>query len=173
MSRRRIRASRQRSVENFVWTIACVVLGKPDRKLNEALMDKRISASFARQSMMTTLGARIDSVEKGAVVLSAPVLPGSRQQHGAAHAGLTFALGDSAAGYSALSIMPEDQEVMTAEMKINLLAPGRGDRLRATGRVIKPGRRLVVVAADVHAIDGESETLIAVLTGTMVPVPIA
>jgi len=136
-------------------------------------LDQRIGASFARQSMMETLGARLDSVEAGRVVVSAPILPGSRQQHGVAHAGLTFALGDTAAGYTALSVMPEDSEVMTAEIKINLLAPGRGERLRATGKVIKPGRRLVVVTADVHALDGDSETLIAVLTGTMVPVPAA
>ncbi|MDX2484158.1 MAG: PaaI family thioesterase [Pseudodonghicola sp.] len=132
---------------------------------------QRIKDSFARQSMMETLGAQIDSVSAGQVVISAPILPGSRQQHGVAHAALSFALGDTAAGYSALSVMPEDTEVMTAEIKINLLAPGRGERLRATGRVIKPGRRLVVVSAEVHAIDGETETLVAVLTGTMVPVP--
>ncbi|MDF1717303.1 MAG: PaaI family thioesterase [Antarcticimicrobium sp.] len=130
----------------------------------------RIEQSFARQSMMDTLGARLDSVEPGRVVISAPILPGSRQQHGVAHAGLTFALGDTAAGYSALSVMPLDSEVMTAEIKINLLAPGRGERLRATGKVIKPGRRLLVVSAEVHALDGDEETLIAVLTGTMVPV---
>jgi len=131
---------------------------------------ERIEQSFARQSMMDTLGARLDSVEPGRVVISAPILPGSRQQHGVAHAGLTFALGDTAAGYSALSVMPLDSEVMTAEIKINLLAPGRGERLRATGKVIKPGRRLLVVSAEVHALDGDEETLIAVLTGTMVPV---
>jgi len=131
---------------------------------------ERIEQSFALQSMMDTLGARLDSVEPGRVVISAPILPGSRQQHGVAHAGLTFALGDTAAGYSALSVMPLDSEVMTAEIKINLLAPGRGERLRATGKVIKPGRRLLVVSAEVHALDGDEETLIAVLTGTMVPV---
>ena len=131
---------------------------------------ERIEQSFALQSMMDTLGARLDSVEPGRVVISAPILPGSRQQHGVAHAGLTFALGDTAAGYSALSVMPLDSEVMTAEIKINLLAPGRGERLRATGKVIKPGRRLLVVSAEVHALDGNEETLIAVLTGTMVPV---
>lgn len=131
---------------------------------------QRIEQSFARQSMMATLGARLDSVEPGRVVISAPILPGSRQQHGVAHAGLTFALGDTAAGYSALSVMPPDSEVMTAEIKINLLAPGRGERLRATGKVIKPGRRLVVVSAEVHALEADKETLIAVLTGTMVPV---
>ncbi|MEL0437126.1 PaaI family thioesterase [Phycobacter sp. K97] len=130
----------------------------------------RIQDSFARQSMMTTLGATLDSVEPGKVVISAPILPTSRQQHGAAHAALTFAIGDSAAGYAALSLLPEDQEVMTAEIKINLLAPGIGDRLRATGTVIKPGRRLVVVTSEVHAITGGEEKLIAILQGTMVPV---
>ena len=120
--------------------------------------------------MMTTLGATLDSVEPGKVVISSPILPGSLQQHGAAHAALTFAIGDSAAGYAALSLLPEDQEVMTAEIKINLLAPGVGDRLRATGRVTKPGRRLVVVTSEVHAITGGEEKLIAILQGTMVPV---
>jgi uncharacterized protein (TIGR00369 family) len=129
----------------------------------------RIKASFEAQSMMATLGAELDHVSPGQVVISAPVLSGSRQQHGVAHAALSFALGDSAAGYSALSVLPEGYEVMTVEMKINLLAPGRGERLRATGRVIKSGRRLIVVAAEVHAIDAGQEKLIAVLQGTMMP----
>jgi len=60
--------------------------------------------------------------------------------------------------------------VMTAEIKINLLAPANGDLLRATGNVIKPGRRLIVVTAEVHSIKGDAETLIAILQGTIVPV---
>ncbi len=133
-------------------------------------MQDRIRNSFARQGLMDTLDARIDSIAPGEVVISAPITPGAGQQHGVAHAALAFAIGDSAAGYSALSMMDPDQEVVTAEMKINLLSPARGERLRATGRIVKFGRRLVVVAADIHAIDGENETLTAVLQGTMVPV---
>ena len=133
-------------------------------------MDTRIRTSFDKQTMMRTLGATLDQVAQGQVVISAPILPGSRQQHGVAHAALTFALGDSAAGYSALSVTPEGFEVMTAEMKINLLAPGKGTLLRATGRVVKAGRRLVVVAADVHALEEDRETLVAVLQGTMIPI---
>jgi uncharacterized protein (TIGR00369 family) len=131
----------------------------------------RIEASFNAQSMMQTLGARIESISEACVVITAPLLPGSLQQQGFGHAGLTFSIGDSAAGYAALTTLPEDSEVVTAELKINLLAPARGDFLRATGRVIKPGRRLVVVSAEVHAITGGQEKLIAVLQGTMVPVP--
>jgi uncharacterized protein (TIGR00369 family) len=133
-------------------------------------METRIRDSFARQSMMQTLGAELNHISDGVVIITAPILPGSRQQHGVAHAALTFAIGDSAAGYSALTKLPDDQEVMTAEIKINLLAPGTGDILRATGKVIKPGRRLMVVSAEVHAITGDTEKLIAILQGTMVPI---
>ena len=99
--------------------------------------EARIRASFAAQSMMVTLGATLARISKGAVEITAPILPGSRQQQGFAHAGLTFAIGDSAAGYSALSVMPEECEVLTAEMKIHLLAPGAGERLIARGRGIR------------------------------------
>ncbi len=130
---------------------------------------RKISDSFAAQSMMTTLGATLEHVARGKVEIRAPILPGSRQQHGVAHAGLTFSIGDSAAGYAALTMMPEDHEVLTTEMKINLLAPADGEYLVARGRVIKPGRRLVIVQADVHAVKDGTETHIALLTGTMIP----
>lgn len=132
-------------------------------------VDQRIRNSFATQSMMATLGAELVHVAAGATEIHAPILPGSRQQHGFAHAGLTFAIGDSAAGYAALSVMPEDHEVLTTEMKIHLLAPGKGDLLIARGKVIKPGRRLVIVQADVFARIEGKDTHIAMMTGTMIP----
>ena len=131
----------------------------------------RIQTSFDRQAMMQTFGARLDEVARGRVALSAPILPGSRQQQGFAHAALTFGLGDSAAGYAALTTLPEDSEVVTAEIKINLTAPARGDRLVARGQVIKPGRRLIVVTSEVVSLSNGEETLVAILQGTMVPVP--
>ncbi|CUH75554.1 Acyl-coenzyme A thioesterase PaaI [Tritonibacter multivorans] len=136
------------------------------------MTQQRIQQSFDAQTMMTTLGATLDSVEEGRVVISAPILPTSLQQLGAAHAALPFAISDSAAGYAALTVMEQGLEVVSAEVKINLLAPGLGDRLRATGKVVKAGKRLVVVTAEVHALDQGRETLIALLQGTMVPVPV-
>ena len=136
----------------------------------DADIQAKVRASFARQSMMETLGAELTVLGEGSAEITAPILPGSRQQHGAAHAALTFAIGDSAAGYAALTVFPLDVEVLTAEMKINLLAPATGQELRAIGRVIKPGRRLVIVGATVLAINGGKETEVAVLQGTMVPV---
>lgn len=132
--------------------------------------ERRIRESFAAQSMMTTFGATLEHIGEGEAEIHAPILGTSRQQHGYAHAGLTFAIGDSAAGYAALSLMPADCEVLTSEMKIHLLAPGRGERLIARGRVVRPGRRLMIVQSDVYAREGAEETHVALLTGTMIPV---
>ena len=102
--------------------------------------------------------------------IEAPILPGALQQQGAGHAGLAFSIGDSAAGYSALTLMPADREVMTVEMKINLMSPALGQRLLAEGRVIRAGRRIMVVAADIWAETGTARKHVAVLQGTMIPV---
>lgn len=136
-------------------------------------MEEKIRQSFDKQSMMTTLGARLASLSTGAIEVEAPILPGSLQQQGFAHAGLTFAIGDSAAGYSALSVMPDDSEILTTELKINLLAPGKGDHLIARGKVVKPGRRLVIVQSDVYAVEDGNETHIAMLMGTTIAVKVA
>lgn len=127
--------------------------------------ESRVRDSFSRQTMMTTLGASIASVEAGRVVILAEAAPHLAQQQGFAHGGLTFAIADSAAGYAALSVMPPGTEVMTIEMKINMLAPAQGI-LRAEGRVVRAGRRIVVVTAEVTS-GGKS---VALLQGTMIPV---
>lgn len=131
---------------------------------------RKIRNSFAAQAMMATLGATLQHVGDGRAEIHAPILDLARQQHGFAHAGLTFSIGDSAAGYAALSVLPEDYEVLTSEMKIHLLAPGLGNRLIARGRVIKPGKRLIIAQSEVFAEKNGQETQIALLTGTIVPV---
>ncbi|MEN3930943.1 PaaI family thioesterase [Microvirga sp. W0021] len=133
-------------------------------------IQNRITENFKRQAMMGSIGANLVSIEQGRVVIAAPVNDGFKQQQGVAHAGLIFALGDSAAGYAALSVMPEDADVMSVELKINLLSPGTG-RLIADGRVIKAGRRLVVVSADIWSEDDAGQRKhVAIMQGTMIPV---
>ncbi|MCA8884332.1 MAG: PaaI family thioesterase [Rhodobacteraceae bacterium] len=130
-----------------------------------------IRDSFARQGLMTTLRAELTELAHGHCVIAAPILPLAQQQNGFGHAGLSFSVGDSAAGYAAMSVMPDGYEVLSIEVKINLLASAKGDRLIATGRVARAGRRIVVVQADICAeSDGETK-LIAILQGTMMPVP--
>ncbi len=133
---------------------------------------ERVQASFQAQSMMRLIKAEISNLEIGTVEIQAPIADSTLQQHGFAHAGLPFTLGDSAAGFSALTMLGADQEVVTSEMKIHLLRPGTGKFLIARGRVIKAGQRLLVVAADVYDQDSRQEKLMATLLGTIVPTPV-
>ncbi|MGV6887757.1 PaaI family thioesterase [Rhodophyticola sp. SM2404] len=134
-----------------------------------AVITDRIRNSFDKQTLMKTFEASIEAVEEGFVVIRAPILTVARQQHGAGHAALAFGLGDSAAGYAALSVMPEDAEVMTVEMKINLLSPILGDWLFAEGRVVRAGRRLVVTTAEVFSETKGVRKQVAIMQGTMIP----
>ena len=129
----------------------------------------KISQSFEQQAFMKTLGAQLELVEHGKVIISVRLKRSMMQQHGFGHAGVTFSIGDSAAGYAALTQMGENQEVLTSEMKIHLLSPADGKILKAVGSVLKIGKRLIVVKSDIYSIKDEKEKMVATMLGTMVP----
>ena len=129
----------------------------------------KVAKSFESQAFMKTIGAKLNSVDEGRVVISVELKPSMMQQHGFGHAGVTFSIGDSAAGYAALTKMGKNQEVSTSEMKIHLMSPADGKILKAVGSVLKAGRRLLVVQSDIYSGDGKNEKLIATMLGTMVP----
>ena len=133
--------------------------------------EARVRASFAAQKFMATIGASLDRISPGEVVISLPFRDDLTQQHGFLHAGVIGAIADSACGYAALSLMEPVAAVLSVEYKLNLLAPATGTRLVATGRVVRPGQTLTVCSAEVHAIGAESEVLVALMQSTMIALP--
>jgi uncharacterized protein (TIGR00369 family) len=130
----------------------------------------RVRRSFAKQRVMATIGATLESVEAGAVTIAMPPNESLNQQHGYLHAGIIATIADSACGYAALSLMPDDAAVLSIEFKTNMLAPADGERFIARGKVIKPGRTIMVCDATVHAVKNGAEKLVATMTGTMMVV---
>jgi len=131
---------------------------------------QRIRASFAKQGLMRTLGASLEHISPGVVEIAMRPNGAISQQHGFTHAGAVSAIADSAAGYAALSLMPHGTGVLTAEFKINFVAPAAGDRIIARGRVVKAGRTLTVAQTEVFAESGGEEKLIALLIATIMTV---
>ena len=132
--------------------------------------EARVRASFARQRAMHTIGARLVRVEPGEVEVELPFREELTQQHGFLHAGIVTTLVDSACGYAALSLMDRESAVLSVEYKVNLLAPAVGQLMRAVGRVIKPGRTLLVCSGEVIAIAGDTETVVTLMQATMMAV---
>ena len=127
-----------------------------------------IRESFARQTLMSTMGVRIARIAPGEVDLEMPHSAAFCQQNGCLHAGATASLADSANGYAAFTLAPAGTDVLAVEFKINLLAPAKGERYLARGRALRSGRTLTVCLAEVFGIDGANEMMIATMLSTII-----
>lgn len=128
---------------------------------------ERISDSFAKQGMMQTLGARLNTVEPGFVEIEISYDQNLTQQHGFIHAGALTAIVDSAGGLAALSLFEAGDGVLTVEFKINLMAPADGEKIIARGQVVRPGRTITVTTGEVISVKNGIETTCAIMQQTM------
>ena len=144
----------------------------PTPPIEHPALHQRVAESLARQGMMRHLQALLVRVAPGEVELWLSYSDKVTQQQDGFHGGAMGALADIAGGYAALTVAPEDMEVVTAEYKINFLGSYQGGALRAVGRVIKPGRRLIIASAEVtHIADDGTTGPCALMQQTLVPVP--
>ncbi|CAG1000673.1 acyl-CoA thioesterase [Burkholderiales bacterium] len=132
--------------------------------------DARVRRSFARQGAMAFLGVEIALLEPGRCTLALHFRPELAQQHGYFHGGLVGALADTAGGYAAYTLMGAEASILTAEYKINLLAPAEGELLLAQGRVVKPGRTLSISTAEVYVEKHGRRTLCALMQQTLMAI---
>lgn len=135
-----------------------------------ARFEERVRESFRKQRLMTTIGARLVRVAPGEVTIELPFRDDLTQQHGYLHAGVVTSIVDSACGYAAYTLMPEDAEVLSVEYKINLLSPARGEKLLARATVKRAGRNLTVCEGEVVAITADEEKPVALMLATMMTI---
>ena len=150
------------SVDNAAGAIASSGLVSPDPDYAVKVRD-----SFDRQAAMTLIGASMTRLEAGFCEVQLPYRADLTQQHGFIHGGIVGMIADSACGYAGYSMMPAGASVLTVEYKINMLSPGKGERLVARGRVLKPGKSLVVTQCEVFAVQNGAEKLAAVMQQTL------
>lgn len=129
--------------------------------------DARVRAGFGGQAVMRLIGARLVALRPGYCRIELLFRPDLTQQHGFIHAGIVSTIVDSAGGFAGFTLFPANASVLTAEFKLNLLAPAVGERLIAVGEVVKPGRTLVITRGEVHAESGGKRTLCAIMQQTL------
>src|SRR5690349_24712316 len=124
---------------------------------------QEVKESFAMQTVMGLIGAELTRVEPGVIEITLPYRADLAQQHGYVHAGIITTIADSACGYAAYTLMPVGSDVLAVEFKVNLVRPAKGETFVARAEVIKAGRTLTVVRADVHALTGEQRESVAIM----------
>ena len=129
---------------------------------------EEIRESFTKQTIMNLIGGELTRVEPGVIEITLPYRADLTQQHGYVHAGIITTIADSACGYAAYTLMPPGSDVLAVEFKVNLLRPAKDETFVARAEVIKSGRTLTVVRADVHAVgQDDRRELVAIMQGTM------
>jgi len=128
---------------------------------------ERVRDSFARQPFMHTLGVDLVDIAPGRVEMRLPYRDALTQQHGFFHGGVIGTMADNACGYAAFTLADAESSVLTVEYKINFMAPGAGEELVARGRVLRPGRTLVVVQADLAVVSAGAEKPVATALATL------
>lgn len=117
--------------------------GKLDSAHVERLSQALDSVPFAR-----FLGIELDEIDAGVATLSFEIKPELKQNHGVVHGGAIASLIDSATAFAIISLLPTDEHATTVDLTISYLRPLTAGRAKAVARVIRSGKRLIVVTAE-------------------------
>ena len=137
------------------------------RDANRSLVER----IFHDATFIRSMGIELTSCGKGWCETRMNGSPCLRQQHGFIHAGALMTLGDHTCGGAAASTVPEDREVITAENKVSLLRPASGPDLICRAEVLRAGRNLVFVEAEVMVEGEEDRVMVAKASSTLAVIP--
>jgi uncharacterized protein (TIGR00369 family) len=128
---------------------------------------QRVAAIFHSAGFLAAVGIELGRVGPDWCETSLAITDAHRQQHGYVHAGVVTTLADHTAGGAARAALPPGKDVLTLELKINFLLPGRSGRLEARGRALRVGRSVAVAESEVFAVTEGGRELIAKLVSTL------
>ena len=94
------------------------------------------------------LGIEVESVEPGLAVLSMKLRDDLKRNGGIAHGGAVATLIDSAMAFAIMPLLAENEHSLTVDLTIHYLRPVSDGSARATARVVRAGRRVITVSAE-------------------------
>lgn len=109
------------------------------------------------------LGMQIRGLEPGVVGARLTLGDQHRNPHGVTHGAVLFAMVDTAMGGATMSVLDDGVLCTTIDVDIRFIRPAIAGELRATARVIKRGRTVVHLSAEIH---DDDDRLVATALGS-------
>ena len=126
---------------------------------------KRISNALASVPFAKLLGISLTQIDSGTATLKMPVRKQLTQNHGVVHGGAMASLIDSATAFAIISLLEPQEKVTTVDLTISYLRPVMNGTLNCEAKVVRSGRRLLVVSAEVF---DDAEKLVATALSTYI-----
>jgi len=128
-----------------------------------AAHQKRLRQALEKVPFAKLLGLELESFEPGAAILALTIRAELRQNNDVVHGGAIAALIDTTTAFAILTVLPKHERVTTVDLTISYLRPLVSGRARARAKVLRMGRRLIAVSAEVS---DDDETLAATALST-------
>ena len=128
---------------------------------------KRVSKALDDVPYARLLGIKLDQIEPGTATLRMRVRKQLTQNHGVVHGGAMASLIDSATAFAIISLLTPEEKVTTVDLTISYLRPVTQGTLRCTAKVLRAGRRLIAVSAEIF---DDSQTLISTALSTYIKI---
>jgi uncharacterized protein (TIGR00369 family) len=134
--------------------------------------ENRVRGIFGDAPFVAELGFVPLTIAPGAVVTELQVAKKHAQQNGFVHAGVLATIADHTAGAAAATLIFAGKIVLTAEFKINLLRPAKGEKVICEAFVLKNGKTLIITDSFVYTATGTRKKLVARATVTLAVVAV-
>lgn len=119
---------------------------------------------FNKEGFLSFTDIKLESIEKGKAILSCENKKELSQSAGYMHGGMVAAILDTAGGFAAFTLIPQNCHIVTSELKINYLRPVISKKVIGIGEVISKGKKLIVVEA---VLKDEDNNMLAKMMATM------
>ena len=119
---------------------------------------RRIQKAVGTVPFARLLGIELDDISRGSATLGFRVRKELTQNHGVVHGGAIASLIDTATAFAIISVLAPKERVTTVDLTISYLRPLTEGRITAVAKVLRAGRRLFVVSAEVFDEEGKLAT---------------
>jgi acyl-CoA thioesterase len=119
---------------------------------------QRVNEAIEKVPYAQLLGIELEEFGSGTATLGLNVSRELTQNHGVVHGGALASLIDTATAFAIISLLDPAEKVTTVDLTLSFLRPVTKGRLKATAKVVRAGRRLFSVSADVFDEDGRLVT---------------
>jgi len=123
--------------------------------MSESKSMTRVRHQIRNAAFPHLLGLKLKALAPGKVEVRMPNRADFHQYRGATHGGAICALLDTAATMASNTLIAENQDTVTIELKVNFLAAGAGRHLDARAEVLHHGRTTSITKVEVRRADGK------------------
>jgi uncharacterized protein (TIGR00369 family) len=111
--------------------------------------EARLHQLFESIPAIKMFGLELVHIELGLAVVRLTIRAEMLQNRGVLHGGVTAALVDSATSFAVASYLQEGESTATIDLTVHYLRPLATGHAKATARVLRAGRQIFSVSADV------------------------